>query len=146
MSIRQAQKTSSLAQMQWKQDQIYTTKRHQMRDEAKNASNTLKQVSSKYYMYCGMLPVSWNALMYPALCDNTCVQSSPVTLRGGLCYASCTWSLSDCISDHLFKCLQYLSGEVAPVAECLRPLIFNALNCTSSHRCGFEPSSGHMWD
>ena len=32
------------------------------------------------------------------------------------------------------------------MAEWLRPLIFSALNRSSSHRCGFEPSSGHMWD
>ena len=30
------------------------------------------------------------------------------------------------------------------MAEWLRPLIFTALNCSSSHRCGFEPSSGHV--
>ena len=36
--------------------------------------------------------------------------------------------------------------EAAPVAECLRTLIFSALNRLSSHRCGFEPSSGHTWD
>ena len=34
----------------------------------------------------------------------------------------------------------------APVAEWLRPLICSALNRSSSHRCGFELSSGHMWD
>ena len=28
----------------------------------------------------------------------------------------------------------------------LRPLIFSALNRSSSHRCGFEPISGQMWD
>ena len=33
-----------------------------------------------------------------------------------------------------------------PVAEWLRPLIFITLNHSSSHRCRFEPSSGHMWD
>ena len=36
--------------------------------------------------------------------------------------------------------------EAAPVAECLRTLIFSALNRLSSHRCGFEPSSDHTWD
>ena len=30
------------------------------------------------------------------------------------------------------------------VAEWLRTLIFSALNHSSSHRCGFEPSSGHI--
>ena len=35
--------------------------------------------------------------------------------------------------------------KAAPVAEWLRTLIFSTLNCFSSHRCGFEPSSGHMW-
>ena len=33
-----------------------------------------------------------------------------------------------------------------PLAELLRPLIFSALNHSSSQPCGFEPSSGHMWD
>ena len=32
----------------------------------------------------------------------------------------------------------------APVAEWLRPLNFTTLNCLSSHRCGVEPSSGHV--
>ena len=36
--------------------------------------------------------------------------------------------------------------SAAPVAEWIRPLIFSAVNRSSSHRCGFEPSSGHMWD
>ena len=30
------------------------------------------------------------------------------------------------------------------MVECLRPLILSALNRSSSHRFGFEPSSGHM--
>ena len=30
------------------------------------------------------------------------------------------------------------------MAEWLRPLIFSALNRSSSHRCGFEASSGHV--
>ena len=34
----------------------------------------------------------------------------------------------------------------APVAEWLRLLILSALNRSSSYHCGFEPSSGHMWD
>ena len=33
---------------------------------------------------------------------------------------------------------------VAPLADWLRSLIFGALKCSSSQRCGFEPSSGHM--
>ena len=33
---------------------------------------------------------------------------------------------------------------VTPVAEWLRPLIFSALNRSSSHRHEFEPSSGHV--
>ena len=37
-------------------------------------------------------------------------------------------------------------GLVAPLAEWLRPLIFSALNRSSSYCCGFEPRSGHMWD
>ena len=32
--------------------------------------------------------------------------------------------------------------DAAPVAE----WFISALNCSSSHRCGFEPSSGHMCD
>ena len=32
------------------------------------------------------------------------------------------------------------------MAEWLRLLIFSSLNCLSSDHCGFEPSSGHMWD
>ena len=34
----------------------------------------------------------------------------------------------------------------ASMAEWLRLLIFSALNCSSSHRCGFEPCSGHLRD
>ena len=37
-------------------------------------------------------------------------------------------------------------GFAAPVAEWLRPLKFSTLNRSSSHHCGFEPCSGHMWD
>ena len=33
-----------------------------------------------------------------------------------------------------------------PVAEWLRTLIFRALNRSSSHHCGFEPSLGHLSD
>ena len=36
--------------------------------------------------------------------------------------------------------------SAAPVAEWLRTLIFSALNFSSFHHCGFEPSSGHMGD
>ena len=32
------------------------------------------------------------------------------------------------------------------MAEWLGPLIFSALNRSSSHRCGFESISGHMFD
>ena len=39
-----------------------------------------------------------------------------------------------------------ISKHGGPVAELLRTLIFSALNRSSSHRCGLEPSSGHMWD
>ena len=35
---------------------------------------------------------------------------------------------------------------MAPVATWLSPLIFSALNRSSSHRYVFESSSGHMWD
>ena len=34
--------------------------------------------------------------------------------------------------------------EVVPVIEWWRPLIFSALNHSSSLRCGIEPSSGHV--
>ena len=34
--------------------------------------------------------------------------------------------------------------SAASVAEWLSMLIISALNRSSSHRCGFEPSSGHM--
>ena len=37
-----------------------------------------------------------------------------------------------------------MSKSAAPVTEWLRPLLFIALNHSSSHRCGFEPRSGHM--
>ena len=30
------------------------------------------------------------------------------------------------------------------MAELLRPLVFSALNRSSSHHCGFEPSSGRV--
>ena len=33
-----------------------------------------------------------------------------------------------------------------PMAKWLRPLIFSTLNRSSSHHCGIEPGSGHMWD
>ena len=42
-------------------------------------------------------------------------------------------------------CVMILVWE-ASVAEWLRPLIFSTLNHSSSQRCGFEPSSCHMWD
>ena len=32
----------------------------------------------------------------------------------------------------------------APMSEWLRLLIFSTLNSSSSHRCGFEPSWGHV--
>ena len=38
------------------------------------------------------------------------------------------------------------STKAAPVAEWLRSLIFSALNRSSSHRFGVEPSSGYMCD
>ena len=34
--------------------------------------------------------------------------------------------------------------QVYLVAKWLRSLIFSTLKRSSSHRCGFEPSSGHM--
>ena len=37
-------------------------------------------------------------------------------------------------------------SAAASVAKWLSPLTFSALNLSSSHRCGCEPSSGHMWD
>ena len=37
-----------------------------------------------------------------------------------------------------------LKSRRAPLAEWLRMPIFSALNCSSSQRCGFEPSSDHM--
>ena len=40
------------------------------------------------------------------------------------------------------ECLNH--KPAAPMAEWLKTLIFSALNHSSSHRCGFEPSSGHM--
>ena len=43
-------------------------------------------------------------------------------------------------------CMCSFVSLAAPVAEWLWPLNFSALNRSSSHRCGFEPSSGHMWD
>ena len=36
--------------------------------------------------------------------------------------------------------------RVVPMAEWVRMLIFSTLNHLSSHRCGFEPSPGHMRD
>ena len=53
----------------------------------------------------------------------------------------------------LWKLLLQMTGDLlmviyfrveAPVAEWLRMLIFSTLNLLSSHRCGFEPSLGHM--
>ena len=35
-------------------------------------------------------------------------------------------------------------SDAAPIAQWLRTLIFSTLNCSSSHCCGFEPSSGHV--
>ena len=46
----------------------------------------------------------------------------------------------------LVSTIQLLNIWAAPVAEWLRPLIFSALNSSSSHPCGFESRSGHMWD
>ena len=43
--------------------------------------------------------------------------------------------------------IQVKQNSVAPVPEWLRPLItISTLNRSSSYRCGFKPSSGHMWD
>ena len=50
---------------------------------------------------------------------------------------------SSCTSDkYLPSCM---NGAVT-VADWLRTLIFSALNHSSSHRCGFEPSSCDMLD
>ena len=38
----------------------------------------------------------------------------------------------------IFSSIRWPSGSRTP--------IFSTLNHSSSHRCGFEPSSGHMWD
>ena len=48
------------------------------------------------------------------------------------------------ISNFYFN--QLHNDLVAPMAELLWTLIFSALNCSSSHRYVFGPSSGHMWD
>ena len=53
-------------------------------------------------------------------------------IRGYLLYSS------RCICLYLF--------EAVPVAEWLRLLIFSAVNRSSSHRCGFEPTPDHMWE
>ena len=37
-----------------------------------------------------------------------------------------------------------VSDQAAPVAKWLRTLIFSALYRSSSPRCGFEPTTGHM--
>ena len=51
------------------------------------------------------------------------------------------------LSDVQFSAIaNEMKTETASVAEWLRTLIFSALNRPSSHRCGFEPSSGHMWN
>ena len=36
------------------------------------------------------------------------------------------------------------TAQAAPMAEWLRPLIFSALNPSSSYHCGFEPNMGHV--
>ena len=43
----------------------------------------------------------------------------------------------------VIQALTLLGGPRGRVGEAL---IFSALTHSSSHRCGFEPSSGHMWD
>ena len=49
------------------------------------------------------------------------------------------------LPDNRMCCWTCLNFDlVAQVAECLRTLIFSTLNRSSSHRCGFEPSLGHM--
>ena len=40
----------------------------------------------------------------------------------------------------------YKQDSAAPVAEGLRLLSLNTLHRSLSHCCGFEPSSGQMWD
>ena len=53
--------------------------------------------------------------------------------------------VSHCGVEPHFVCKKKASStEAAPVAEWLRMLIFSALNRSSSHRCWFEPGSGHM--
>ena len=47
---------------------------------------------------------------------------------------------------HIYICMCSFVSLAAPVAEWLRLLNFSSLNRSSSHRCGLEPSSGHMWD
>ena len=57
-------------------------------------------------------------------------------------------SLKQLVTVHLnyrtFKIPVHLLIMAAPVAKWLKTLIFSALNCSLSHRCGFEPSSGHV--
>ena len=45
------------------------------------------------------------------------------------------WAFKDCIKK-----------DQPIVAEWLKSLMFSSFNHLSSHHCGFEPSSGHMWD
>ena len=47
----------------------------------------------------------------------------------------------------ILECIKNNSSSrhtAAPVAKWLRTLIFSALSRSSSHRCGFEPSLGHV--
>ena len=52
------------------------------------------------------------------------------------------WRHSVCIV--IYMITVNTSCWVPPLAEWLSPLIFSALNRSSSHHCGFEPSSCHM--
>ena len=54
--------------------------------------------------------------------------------------------LVDCFTESLNTYAWRKIYRASPVAEWLRLLIFSTLNHSSSHRCGFEPRSGHLWN
>ena len=90
----------------------------------KNCCNFSKIQTNRFY----------HKLMRPKDTDGMANSINPI--RNSL-----IWVYTVC--PDLFVRILFLAS---PMAEWLPLLIISALNRSSFHRCGIEPSSGHMWD